>query len=113
MFSLELNALVMLNIVLKLVVIDHCMAKESEFMTCLRLFEVHQFVSKVVFNCLVNHRNFFLMMTRHCLMSVNVMIIVVFIVMFIFMMFVMMVVIGIRIRISVSVMMIRCSLLVL
>lgn len=35
MFSLKLNALVMLNIVLKLVVIDHCMAKESEFMTCL------------------------------------------------------------------------------
>ncbi len=87
-------------------------------MTGLRLLEVHQFVSKVVFNRLMHHRNLLLVMASHCLMGINMMmIVVVFIVVFIFMMFVMMIfevmiVIGIIIRVStlVSVMVIRCSL---
>lgn len=104
MLSLQLNALIMFHMNLKLVVADHCVTKKSELMACLRLFEVHHLASEVLFDCFVHLCDFFLVVTSDFLMSVNMMVLTIVMAISMVMLFLMMTVMA---RILVSVVMVR------
>ena len=96
--SLKLNALVMLDIGLELIVADHGVPEQSDLVAGLRLLKVHQLVCEIVLNGLMHHFDLFLVVTRHGLMRINMMMSVVLLVMmFLFKMMVMIVIISARI----------------